>query len=199
MTEDQLEKVHECLLNLNIRIINIQEVRLELLKLKIPFESPVYHDIMLNSFVKIASVNDELSRLNHMCKDNQYLRDVFYCLEPLLRVVNSYEGGVRSWRNSIVAHLNRDKMQQFKPFWGRLEGIVPLDANELNLLWEVLDMVRVILLNRFPLFMDYHNRQHEMFMKQMEANKDKIRAVDWSVKAQAIMRETNKRMAERKF
>ena len=136
--------------------LNTSEVR----KLKIPSTNLISVDITRLNYIKICSILDELTILNKYAKDDNYLKDTLYIIAPLSRALKKYTG-FRKGRNSIYAHFNRNKKNEFYPFWKVFENSnFPKTEMETNKVYTYLHGISGILVTRYyDEFMDYSDIQ----------------------------------------
>jgi hypothetical protein len=193
------DSIHQCILNINIKAINILDVRAQRNQLNVPENSPVYADILFSNIAKICSVFDELKILRSLCKDNDYLKEVLYCLKPLIDYIRQYEEGFTVIRNSMVAHFQRDKLGKYIPFWERLKGLqIPRDNKEHEFIYDCLDVMRVVLINRFPDFKKFHEVSHQNMTTKVDDFKGTFKAKPL-ITVESMKLQINQRLVEKGF
>ncbi len=98
-------------------------------------------------FIQVCSFLEEYSILSRLSKDDENLRDTLYVCAPVIRNLKKYNG-LTKMRNLMLAHVNRDKLGNFKPWWNELNGLrKPSTEKDINELYEslafVIDMLSV--------------------------------------------------------
>ena len=98
-------------------------------------------------FIQVCSFLEEYSILSRLSKDDDNLRDTLYVCAPVIRSLKKYNG-LTKMRNLMLAHVNRDKLGNFKPWWNELNGLrKPSTEKDINELYEslafVIDMLSV--------------------------------------------------------
>ena len=109
-------RILECIANINIAVIGMQSVKAAIQPLKFPSGHVLSRDAMFFSIIKICIVIEEINILNGMCKDDIYLRKLMNCVKPFTSTATKYEKDFNNFRNSFVAHLQRDKKKKFKVY-----------------------------------------------------------------------------------
>jgi len=191
------QKILECIYNIDCRVLNIRSVTPYYRPDDFKSVHPVHVDIMFYSIVKICSVIDELTILNRLCKNDLYLRDVFYCLKPVNDYILQYEKGFQLIRNNVVAHFQRDKAGNFKPTQLTLQTLnIPRDNGEWSFIYDCLELLRQVLVSKFPDYPEFLKSQlHEFY-----TGKDEFAKTFKSKKALYIedfKKEVNQRLSEK--
>ncbi len=98
-------------------------------------------------FIQICSLLEELEILNRLSQNDEVLKDTLYVCAPVIRNIKKYKG-LKKMRNLMLAHVNRDKLKKFKPWWNELKGLrKPIHKDDINELYEslafIVDMLSV--------------------------------------------------------
>lgn len=98
-------------------------------------------------FIQVCSFLEEYEILNRLSQDDEVLRDTLYVCAPVIRNLNKYKG-LKKMRNLMLAHVNRDKLKNFKPWWNELKGLrKPIHKEDINELYEslafIVDMLNI--------------------------------------------------------
>jgi hypothetical protein len=98
-------------------------------------------------FIQVCSFLEECEILNRLSQNDEVLRDTLYVCAPVIRNLNKYKG-LRKMRNLMLAHVNRDKLKNFKPWWNELKGLrKPVHKEDINELYEslafIVDMLNI--------------------------------------------------------
>lgn len=73
-------------------------------------------------FIQVCSFLEEYEVLNRLSRNDKVLSDTLYVCGPVIRNLNKFKG-LRKMRNLMLAHVNRDKFKNFKPWWNELKGL----------------------------------------------------------------------------
>lgn len=193
------ERILQCIYNINNRVSNIQDVKLHRRTLNLRAGDPVEADLMFFSIVKICSILDEMKILNVICKDDNYLKNCFYCIAPLTRYIKQYEKGFEIVRNGMVAHFNRDKQKKFKPAGSSLNGlIVPRDNREWEFIYDCLDVMRAMLIKMFSDYTTFHSATINELSLQIYEFKNTFQTKD-AVNIDLLKKEIDQRLKEKDF
>lgn len=96
-------------------------------------------------FIQVCSFLEEYEILNRLSQDDKVLRDTLYVCAPVIRNLNKYKG-LKKMRNLMLAHVNRDKLKNFKPWWNELKGLrKPIHKDDIDELYESLAFIVDIL------------------------------------------------------
>jgi len=68
-------------------------------ELKIPHNSQVFTDVIQYTYIRICTALDEISILHSLAKDDAYLKDTLYCVQPAIKSIKRYTG----LRKAVVA------------------------------------------------------------------------------------------------
>lgn len=98
-------------------------------------------------FIQICSLLEEFEILNRLSQNDEVLKDTLYVCAPVIRNMKKYKG-LKKMRNLMLAHVNRDKLKNFKPWWDELKGLrKPIHKDDINELYEslafIVDMLSV--------------------------------------------------------
>lgn len=142
-------QIQECILNIDMTCRNMYFSYQEIQKLKIPVDSVIYSDLIRYNYIQLCSILDEFVILSGQAKDDLYLRDTLYVLSPALKAINKYTG-IRKARNYMLAHFNRDKKNNFYPWWFALKGLkLPRTYKEINQIFVWLHSINSIIVTRY--------------------------------------------------
>lgn len=198
-TNSDQDKIYQCILNINLQSINILKLREQVKQLQIPPFTPIYDDMMFYNIARICSILEELTILRSLCKQNELLKKIFYCLKPIVDYVFQYEKGFSTVRNSMVAHFQRDKMGKYRPYWERFEGLeFPRDNMEHEFIYDCLDVMRVVLIDKFPDFKNFHDESYKSMSSKVDDFKKTFKAKP-AIEISSIKSEVNARLAEKGF
>ena len=91
--------------------------------------------------IQVCSFLEEYDILSRLSKDDENLRNTLYVCAPVVRNLKKYNG-LRKMRNLMLAHVNRDKLGNFKPWWNELNGLrKPSTEKDIDELYESLAFV----------------------------------------------------------
>lgn len=98
-------------------------------------------------YIQVCSFLEEYEILNRLSQNDEVLRDTLYVCAPVIRNLKKYKG-LKKMRNLMLAHINRDKLKNFKPWWNELKGLrKPIHKEDINELYEslafIVDMLNV--------------------------------------------------------
>jgi len=190
------EKILQCIYNINTLIGNIQSVNVELEKLNIKSDTPCHDDLTRYSYLKICTFLDEIVILNSIAKEDLHLRDIMASIKPLMLIASKYEKGFRQARDSMLAHLNRDKSGNFKPAWLQLKSMkLPRGAQEMNLIYGSLDLIRVIFID---LYRDEFREFHKSIVEEVQRESQYfIYSIEPALDFNLVIDEVEKRLKEK--
>ena len=142
-------KIQECLLNIDMvcraMYLSFTEVR----KLKLPLNSVVLGDVIRYSYIQFCIILDEFEILHGLAKDDIYLRDTLFIVKPSLKGFKQYTG-IRKARNILLAHFNRSKTGEFKPWWIELKNLkLPRTQKEIGEIHMWLHLTNSVLVTRY--------------------------------------------------
>lgn len=121
---------------------------IERIKFKIPKGSVIFMDSIRYSYIQLCTILDELKILNGIAKNDEYLKDTLYIISPASRALNKYTG-IRKARNVMFAHFNRDRRNNFTPWWKELIGLkLPRFKDELVHIMTYLQLINGIIVTR---------------------------------------------------
>lgn len=143
------KKIIEAVLNIDWISIEIMNRFKDLQSYKIPRNSDLTKTVLNYNFIQICSLFDEIEIINSYSKSNESIRDIMWCISPLLKEIKAFTG-IRKARNSIFAHYNRDRNNNFKPWWRALKEVhVPRSPDEIVFITTSLRAIRSIFVSRF--------------------------------------------------
>ncbi len=174
MEQTDLRKLQECLLNIDMTCRCLYAANIERIKFKIPKGSVIFMDSIRYSYIQLCTIQDELKILNGIAKNDEYLKNTLYIISPASRALNKYTG-IRKARNVMFAHFNRDRNNNFTPWWKELIGLkLPRFKDELVHIMTYLQLINGIIVTR------YYDQLKEI---TQEVEKDVIDYFEW-VKSQ---------------
>ena len=198
MTKD---KIYECVFNMDVLYRELEENLKAFHKLKLGLDHPHHAALLRYNYIQICSILDELEILNNAAKTDDYLRDTLYVLSPAIKKVKRFTG-LKRVRNTLLAHLNRDKKKQFYPWWKSLKGLrLPRTPNETRQLYALMYIINTLLVSR------YYDELKELSIRFKE---EEMQYINW-VKTEEekvisepnniddIKEEINKRFIEKDF
>lgn len=143
------KKINECLLNIDMICRGIYLSFIELRKLDLPFDSVIQGDVTRYSYIQFCIILDEFDILHALAKDDSYLQDTLYIVKPSLKGIKKYDG-IRKARNIMLAHFNRGKSREFKPWWIELKNLkLPRTQKEIGEIHIWLHLTNSILVTRY--------------------------------------------------
>lgn len=102
--------------------------------------------ISKNGYIQVCSFLEEYEILNRLSQNDDVLKDTLYVCAPVIRNLKKFKG-LKKMRNLMLAHVNRDKLKNFKPWWNELKGLrKPIHKEDIEELYESLAFI-VDLLN----------------------------------------------------
>jgi len=98
-------------------------------------------------YIQVCSFLEEYEILNRLSQNDEVLKDTLYVCAPVIRNLKKYKG-LKKMRNLMLAHVNRDKLQNFKPWWNELKGLrKPIHKEDIEELYEslafIVDMLNI--------------------------------------------------------
>ena len=98
-------------------------------------------------YIQVCSFLEEYEILNRLSQNDEVLKDTLYVCAPVIRNLKKYKG-LKKMRNLMLAHFNRDKLKNFKPWWNELKGLrKPIHKEDIDELYEslafIVDMLNV--------------------------------------------------------
>lgn len=125
--------------------LSFSEVR----KLKLASNSVVLGDVIRYSYIQFCIILDEFDILYSLAKDDIYLRDTLAVVKPSLKGFKKYTG-IRKARNILLAHFNRNRAGDFKPWWIELKNLkLPRTQKEIGEIHMWLHLTNSILVSRY--------------------------------------------------
>lgn len=96
-------------------------------------------------YIQVCSFLEECEILNRLSHNDDVLKDTLYVCAPVIRNLKKYKG-LKKMRNLMLAHVNRDKLKNFKPWWNELKGLrKPIHKEDIDELYESLAFIVDIL------------------------------------------------------
>ncbi|MBK9670903.1 MAG: hypothetical protein IPP56_16440 [Bacteroidetes bacterium] len=193
------KKLLECILNIDMLTTEMMDSIHGLYKHKIRQEEPILKTVVKYDYILICSFMDELDIINSYAKDNALIKDIMWCISPLLKVLRSYDG-IRKGRNALFAHYNRDKKNNFFPWWRSLNGVkLPRTINEIAFLNAILGCIRAVLVSQYideveELKRKYKNEVDD-YLKYVE-NQENI-ALQGQLNTDVLIKEVDRRTKEK--
>ncbi|MBK7959630.1 MAG: hypothetical protein IPK03_17025 [Bacteroidetes bacterium] len=72
-----------------------------------------------------------------------------WSISPILKALKSYDG-IKKGRNALFAHYNRDKNNNFYPWWRSLNGVnLPRTVSEIVFINSAIGSIRAILVSQY--------------------------------------------------
>jgi hypothetical protein len=201
LEKNESRKLQECILNIDMTCRCLYAANIERIKFKIPKGSVIFMDSIRYSYIQLCTIQDELKILNRIAKNDEYLKNTLYIISPASRALNKYTG-IRKARNVMFAHFNRDRNNNFTPWWKELIGLkLPRFKDELVQIMTYLQLINGIIVTR------HYEQLKEI---SLEAEKEVNEYFDW-IKNQEkqvienltpfdnVDKEVEKRMIEQKM
>lgn len=104
--------------------------------------------LMLFNLIQTCSFLDEYKILERLAKDSEEIMRTTKILSPAIRRIRQYKG-LKDFRNSILAHVNRDNSGIFRPYWRVMTGTsFPKTYSDVNLITNLIIGVASIIEKR---------------------------------------------------
>jgi len=150
-------------------------------------------------YIQVCSFLEEYEILNRLSKNNNDLRDTLYVCAPIVRNLKKYKG-LKKMRNLMLAHVNRDKLKNFKPWWNELKGLrKPIHKEDINELYEslafIVDMLNVRHKKEWEEAIPYLEKSLKQYIKEDAELQNKLKRKEKTMKE--INAEVLKRMKEK--
>lgn len=158
--ELELTALQECLININWIFTDMYLDYQDAKDLKTSNRNYLVAKVSKYGYIQTCSFLEEYRRICSVSKTNDSLRDTLYVCAPVVRNLKKYSSGLKKMRNSMLAHVNRDRKGNFAPWWIELKGLrKPLHENDIKELYEslafVVDMLNVRHKNEWDEVKDY--------------------------------------------
>ena len=149
MEQSEIRILQECILNIDMTCRSLYAANIERIKFKIPKSSVIFMDSIRYSYIQLCTIQDELKILNGLAKNDEYLKNTLYIISPAARALNKYTG-IRKARNVMFAHFNRDRNDNFTPWWKELIGLkLPRFKDELVHIMTYVQLINGIIVTRY--------------------------------------------------
>lgn len=112
------KKIIESVFNIDMVTREISVLKKDTREIGLSRKTKVYTALQSYIFIQYCIILDELQLLEGLAKDNIQLKSILEALSPITRKLKKYRI-IREMRNSVHAHLNRDKKKEFSPYWSR--------------------------------------------------------------------------------
>jgi len=150
-------------------------------------------------FIQVCSFLEEYEILNRLSQNNEELKDTLYVCAPVIRNLKKYKG-LKKMRNLMLAHFNRDKLQNYKPWWDELKGLrKPIHKDDINELYEslafVVDMLSIRHKEEWNLAIPYLEKSLQQYIQEDAKFQIEMKKQEKSMKE--INTEVLKRMKEK--
>ena len=128
-------------------------------------------------YLSICSILEELITLNTLAKEDEYLKETIYLYTPAYRAIKKYKG-IKTLRNKLVAHFNRNENKTFKPYWeNMMELNIPITNKEMDRFNYWLWYINSILVTRYfdklrSISIDYSKSSNE-YTSWLKRNEEK--------------------------
>jgi hypothetical protein len=143
--ESDLTEFQKCLINIRWIFIEMYLDYQETKNIQTSNRNYLIAKVSKYGFIQICSFLEEYDILNRLSQDNETLRDTLYVCAPVVRNLKKYDG-LKRMRNLMLAHVNRDKLGNFKPWWNELKGLrKPSTEKDINEVYESLAFIVDIL------------------------------------------------------
>jgi hypothetical protein len=155
----------------NIKIIecisNISGVDVALQRIKIHWvnendSNPFRREATEIIYLKIGIIIRELTELKRLAKLDDHLNKILLTLEPFTRELDYYKVGIKSYRDTYIAHYNRGNNYKFQSFGDNLSPnlILPRANAELEFLLNVTHLFSKMLIH-------FYVEEWSIFQKNM--------------------------------
>lgn len=155
------ERLLESILNIDMLTDELTHSVKDIFTFKIPHDHQITKSIIKHNYILMCSFEAELDIINSFSKENILIKDIMWSISPLLRLVKEYTG-IKKGRNAYFAHYNRDRKDQFYPWWRSLHGVkLPRTIKEIVFLHSVFESIRAILKSQFITELEGLKRQYK--------------------------------------
>lgn len=104
--------------------------------------------LMLYNLIQTCSFLDEYRLIERLAKDSEEIMNTTKILSPAIRRIRQYKG-LKDFRNSILAHVNRDNSGNFRPYWRVMtDTSFPKTYSDVNLITNLIIGVASIIEKR---------------------------------------------------
>lgn len=146
--ESELTEFQKCLINIkwivNEMYLDYQDIK----NAQASNNNFLIVKISKYGYIQVCSFLEEYDILNRLSQDDEVLRDTLYVCAPIIRNLKKYKG-LKKMRNLMLAHVNRDKLKRFKPWWNELKGLrKPFHEDDINEIYESLNFILDMLNDR---------------------------------------------------
>ena len=151
-------------------------------------------------YIQVCSLLEEFEILNRLSQYDERLKDTLYVCAPVIRNLKKYKG-LKKMRNIQLAHFNRDKLQNFKPWWNELKGLrKPIHKDDIDELYEslgfVVDMLSIRHEKEWNQAIPYLEHSLQQYMKedaefQIEMKKEEKSMTEINAEVLKRMKEKN--------
>lgn len=150
-------------------------------------------------YIQVCSFLEEYEILNRLSQNDEDLRNTLYVCAPIVRNLKKYKG-LKKMRNLMLAHVNRDKLKNFEPWWEELKGLrKPIHKEDINELYEslafIVDMLNVRHKKEWEEAIPYLEKSLRDYIKEDIALQHKLKHKEKTMKE--INAEVLKRMDEK--
>ena len=196
-----LKKLKEIIYNVNHLCSHIEHSRNGIRKISYEEHKQVYTDVNRLLDIFVCSLIDEIKVFENFAKkvNNDYVSDTVYVLTPLTNYIKKFDS-LRVKRNKILAHHNRDKNMEFKPWWRELQGkrFATTDGEE-SMIFSTVRCIHDIFKKRFTNELDEILKEFDKEIDIYESKMMEVPNVDSYKDIKPTIIETQKRMKERDF
>lgn len=177
----------------------MQSVKAAIQPLKFPSGHVLSRDAMFFSIIKICIVIEEINILNGMCKDDIYLRKLMNCVKPFTSTATKYEKDFNNFRNSFVAHLQRDKKKKFKVYSSIFDTLnVPRHQREWDFIYDCLELFKQVLVGAYPAFLKFNDEMSRQIYKDVHEFANRFIPKE-AIDLEQVKKLVNVRLTEQKF
>lgn len=143
--ESELTEFQKCLINIKLISTEIHLDYQDAKKIQSGMRNYLIAKVSKYGFIQVCSLLEEFEILNRLSQKDNVLKDTLYVCAPVIRKLKKYNG-LRSMRNLMLAHFNRDKLKNFKPWWNELKGLrKPLHQQDIDELHESIAFIKDML------------------------------------------------------
>lgn len=196
-----LKILKEIIYNVNHLCSHIEHSRDGIRKINFDEHEQVYIDVHRLLDIFICSLLDELKIFEKFAKNqnNDYILDTVYALTPLVNYIKKFDS-LRVKRNKVLAHHNRNRNQEFKPWWKELQGkrFATTDGEQ-SMIFSTIRCIHDIFKRRFPKELDEILKEFDKEIDIYESKMMEVPDVDSFKDIKPTIIETQKRMRERDF
>lgn len=198
--ESELTEFQKCLINIRWIFAEMYFDYQDAKEMKSGNSNYLLAKVSKYGFIQVCSFFEELEILNRLSQNDDSLKDTLYVCAPVIRNLKKYKG-LKKMRNLMLAHVNRDRLKNFKPWWNELKGLrTPIHKDDINDVYEslafIVDMLNVRHKEEWEKTIPYLQNSLNQYMKedgifQQESRKKEKSMKEINAEVLARMEEKN--------